>query len=131
MKKFIICLLVLINCSTYNNVYKDEVVNSYKELNNTPDSLDKNGELTLDTIKFHCEFASENIAEYKNDNLLINDFVELHYATFRVIFQNQPKEEVEKFMKALYKYCDLEEEFNDGWTSLEELEQTYLSEYNQ
>jgi len=131
MKKFIIFFMVLVSCSSYNSEYKDEVINSYKELNNIPVGVDKNGEITLDSIEFHCELASESIDDYKNDNLLISDFVEIHYATFRQTLKNQPIEEVEKFMRILYKYCNLEQEFIEGWTSLDELEQIYLSEYKQ
>ena len=131
MKKFIIFFIVLVCCSTYNNEYKNDIINSYKELSNIPAGVDKNGDITLESIEFHCEFASESIEDYKNDNLLISDFVELHYATFRQTFKNQPIEEVEKFMTTLYKYCNLEQEFIQGWTSLDELEQIYLSSYKQ
>lgn len=124
-----IILLLFVSCSPYQTDYEDEVISVYKQLTDIPQGIDESGEITLRSIQFHCEFAAEGIADYLADDLTITDFVEIHYASFRSLVEDKPITDIENFMKILYKYCDLEEEFNNGWTTLEELEEIYINEF--
>jgi hypothetical protein len=131
IKKLTLVSLIIffVSCNSYQSEFKNEAVSLLKELNDIPAGIDKNGEITLETIEFHCEFAQDNIQEYQEENLLITDFMELHYASFRVLYEDKPIEQIENFMKALYNYCNLQDEFNTGWTSVEELEEIYINEW--
>ena len=131
VKKFIFLSFIVffVSCNSYQSEFKNDAVNALKELNDIPAGIDENGEITLETIEFHCEFAQDNIQEYQEENLLITDFMELHYASFRVLHEDKPIEQIENFMKALYNYCNLQDEFNTGWTSVEELEEIYINEW--
>lgn len=129
--KFLIILLLITACSPYQSEYKDEVVISFKQLTDIPEGIDESGEITLKSIEFHCELAVEGIADYLADDLTVSDFIEFHYATFRMLADNKPIQDIETFMTALYKYCNLEEEFNSGWTTVEELEKIYIADWKQ
>jgi len=126
---FLSPLFFFVSCTSYQNEIKNDVVTALKELNDIPAGIDENGKISLETIEFHCEFAQENIQEYQEENLLITDFMELHYATFRALFEDKPMQDIENFMRVLYNYCNLQNEFNDGWTSVEELEDIYINEW--
>ena len=127
----LLLVIIFVSCTSYQSEYKNDVVIALKELNDIPAGIDENGEISLETIEFHCEFAQDNIQEYQEENLLITDFMELHYSSFRALYENKPIQQIENFMRVLYNYCNLQDEFNNGWTSVEELEEIYISEFKQ
>ena len=133
IKKLTLVSLIVffVSCNSYQSEFKNEVVSSLKELNEIPAGIDENGEITLKSIEFHCELAEDSIQEYQEEGLLVSDFIEFHYASFRNIYQDSPVQQIENFMRALYSYCNLEAEFSNGWTSVEDLEEIYINEWKQ
>jgi hypothetical protein len=133
IKKLTLVSLIIffVSCNSYQIEFKNEAVSLLKELNEIPAGIDENGEITLKSIEFHCELAEESIQEYQEEDLLVSDFIEFHYASFRVLYEDKPIEQIENFMKALYNYCNLQDEFNTGWTSVEELEEIYINEWKE
>ena len=127
----LIILVLFFACSPYQSSYKSDVVSDYLTLNDLPES---SADFALENIEFHCEFAQDGLDDYANDVLIPIElgpklFIQFHYSLFRVGNPEKPINQIDKFMNSLYAYCNLEEEFNIGWTSVDELEEIYINEY--
>ena len=121
-KYCIFLFIFLISCSSYENEFKDSAIEQHKiryELEN----IDFDEEKIIEYINLECELIEEGIEDHIADDLPIHYFIDFYYIIIRNS-DNSP-DDVEKYMYAIFNYCNFGEELRENWDSLEVREESY------
>ncbi len=121
MKRYILALIILTSCTSYDDTFEAETSimykNIYTEFANFSDSQMTN------QLKLECNILEDEMLVHVDDGLTLNYFLEYEYYKYR--FKGGTPEEVESLMFPLFYLCGLDEIIEKHWISLDYQESNY------
>jgi len=121
MKRYILALIILTSCTSYDDTFEAETSimykNIYTEFANFSDSQMTN------QLKLECNILEDEMLVHVDDGLTLNYFLEYEYYKYR--FKGGTPEEVESLIFPLFYLCGLDEIIEKHWISLDYQESNY------
>ena len=120
--KYLLLLLLIVSCTNYQTEYRDDAIREHKNVYGFSD-LNLDDDEILKQVNAECEFIEEGIDDHIADDLPIYYFIDFYY----IIQRNSGKEAqgVQRYMEAVFNYCNFSSELEDNWESLEAREESY------
>ena len=138
--KFIFLMFFVAFCASYQTEFEDQAVREHQEFfglefSNDPSDVSS----IIIKIKTECKEVENDLRVHNDKNLDLEGVIDNHYILLRKTEKshlekedgsretlNKLPEEVEKYMKAIYKYCNLEDILNENWKDLEIREKSFI-----
>ena len=124
----------------YQTEFEDQAVREHQEFfglefSNDPSDVSS----IIIKIKTECKEVENDVRAHNDKNLDLEGVIDNHYILLRKTEKshlekedgsretlNKLPEEVEKYMKVIYKYCNLEDILNENWKDLEIREKSFI-----
>ena len=121
MRKYILVMILLTSCTSYNDTYEAETSIMYKNIYTEYENF-SDRQMT-DQLKLECNILEDEMLLHVDDGLTLNYFLEYEYYKYR--FKGGTPEEVESLMFPLFYLCGLDEIIEKHWNSLDFQEEKY------
>ncbi len=121
MKRYILLIILLVSCTSYNDDYEAETIVKYKHIYTEFENLSESQ--MENKLKLECNVLEDEMLIHVDDGLTLNYFLEYEYYKHR--FQGGSPEQVEALLFPLFYLCGLDEIIEKHWNSLEYQENNY------